>query len=847
MFDLSPYRGRTAKLSDYLLWGALVARGIVLNKDGAFQRTLMFRGPDLDSSSLTELMGMSSRLANALRRFGSGWCLHAEARRRPAPGYPDAVFVQGLAWLIDEERRVLFETAGARFETDYFLTLTFLPPPEKQARLESLLFEGGTSNAPAADYRALLARFAEETDQFRMAFGTLMPEARWLDDEATLGFLHDAVSDRRLTRLSVPPTPFHLAELLSDTPLVGGLAPKLGSHHLRILSVRSYVSASEPGLLDALNRLPVSYRWVTRFLPLSAEEARQDIERARKRWFSKRKGLMTLLREALFREESALQDNDAAAQAGDADAALQTLLGEGCGAGYATLTVTVAEDSEAAADEAVRLIRQTTDTLGFVTELETVNAVEAWLGSLPGQAYADVRRPLLLAPNLAHLLPTSAVWPGEAWNAHLDGPPLMLAATDGSTPFRLNLHAGDTGHTLVIGPTGAGKSVLIATLIAQWMRYENAQVFVFDTGRSCRAMVLGLGGVFFDPDAEGAGPAPGFQPLAEINQPQTRAWAESWLCDLIAGEGVKLTPELRLELGRALSVLAARPIRERTLSLLAAFVQDASLRGALQPFTHAGSLGGLLDQDFEVRSDADVTAFEVGSLLRQPRAARSVLPVIFRSLEARFDGRPSLLVLDEAWLYLKDTAFAAEIETWLKTLRKQNVAVIFASQALADVTRSPIAASVLENCPTRIFLPNDRAREAGTRAFYEAAGLNERQIDLVASAIPKRDYYVAGRAGCRRIELELGPATFAFAAAGKPEDQVLIDRILALHGPQGFAQAWLKAKGFGEAAAAIGRFEAVTKGGDASAPASLASQAQNDHTPTDQRPSGSVRPEEAAA
>ena len=847
MFDLSPYRGRTAKLSDYLLWGALVAPGIVLNKDGAFQRTLMFRGPDLDSASLTELMGMSSRLATSLRRFGSGWCLHAEARRRPAPGYPDAVFAGGLAWLIDEERRVLFETAGARFETDYFLTLTFLPPPEKQARLESLLFEGGTSNAPAADYRALLARFAEETDQFRMALGALMPEARWLDDEATLGFLHDAVSDRPLTRLSVPPTPFHLAELLSDTPLVGGLAPKLGSHHLRILSVRSYVSASEPGLLDALIRLPVSYRWVTRFLPLSTEEARQDIERARKRWFSKRKGLMTLLREALFREESALQDNDAAAQAGDADAALQTLLGEGCGAGYATLTITVAEDSEAAADEAVWLIRQTTDALGFVTELETVNAVEAWLGSLPGQAYADVRRPLLLAPNLAHLLPTSAVWPGEAWNAHLDGPPLMLAATDGSTPFRLNLHAGDTGHTLVIGPTGAGKSVLIATLIAQWMRYETAQVFVFDTGRSCRAMVLGLGGAFFDPDTEGVGPSPGFQPLAEINQPQARAWAEGWLCDLIAGEGVTLTPELRLELGRALSVLAARPVRERTLSLLAAFVQDASLRGALQPFTHAGSLGGLLDQDFEVRSDADVTAFEVGALLRQPRAARSVLPVIFRSLEARFDGRPSLLVLDEAWLYLKDTAFAAEIETWLKTLRKKNVAVIFASQALADVTRSPIAASVLENCPTRIFLPNDRAREAGTRAFYEAAGLNERQIDLVASAIPKRDYYIAGRAGCRRIELELGPATLAFAAAGKPEDQALIDRILAMHGPRGFAQAWLTARGLGEAGAAIGRFESVVQPVNGSAPAALVSQAQNDHSPTDQRPGGSVRPEEEAA
>lgn len=840
--DLSPYRRRMARLSDYLPWGALVAPGIVLNKDGAFQRTLAFRGPDLDSASLSGLMSASGRLAGALRRLGSGWCLHAEARRYPAPGYPDTDFRHGLAWLIDEERRLLFETAGVRFETAYYLTLTFLPPPEKEGRLEALLFEGGETAAPDTDYRARLARFTEETDQVRRALEPLMPEARWLGDGETLGFLHDAVSERRLDQLAVPETPFHLDALLTDTPLTGGLAPRLGARHLRVLSVRSFVSASEPGLLDALNRLPLAYRWVTRFLPLSPEEARREIERARRRWFSKRKGLATLLRETLFREEAALQDNDAANQAADADAALQTLLGEGGGAGYVTLTLTVAEPDPGAADEAIAMIRQVTDGLGFVTELESVNALEAWLGSLPGQAYADVRRPVLLTPNLAHLLPTSAVWPGAAWNDHLDGPPLMLAATDGATPFRLNLHAGDTGHTLVIGPTGAGKSVLLATLAAQWMRYEGAQAFVFDTGRSCRAMVLGLGGAFLDPEAEDPALAPGFQPLARIDEPAARAWTEGWLCDLIEAEGVPLTPELRLELGRALQLLAKRPVPERTLSLFAAFVQDASLRGALAPFTHAGPLGALLDQDQEQAGAADVTAFEVGALLRQPRAARAVLPVIFRSLAQRFDGRPTLLVLDEAWLYLKDTAFAAEIETWLKTLRKQNVAVIFASQALADVTRSPIAAAVLENCPTRIFLPNDRAREPATRAFYEAAGLNDRQVDLIAGAEPKRDYYIAGRAGSRRIELELGPATLAFAAAGRPEDQALIDRVLATSGTEAFARHWLIARGLPEAAAAIGRFEAAQIR-DASDATPAQFDPQTDNAPE----TSSTPPEEAAA
>src|SRR5690606_34956228 len=159
MLDLRPYQNRPAKLSDYLPWAALIAPGVVLNKDGAFQRTLSFRGPDLDSSTPSELMGASTRLNNALRRLGSGWCLHVEARRSPAPGYPEAEWPDALSWLIDEERRAVFERAGARFESRYFLTLTWLPPAERQGQLESVLFEGGEGPAQGVDYRHMLALF----------------------------------------------------------------------------------------------------------------------------------------------------------------------------------------------------------------------------------------------------------------------------------------------------------------------------------------------------------------------------------------------------------------------------------------------------------------------------------------------------------------------------------------------------------------------------------------------------------------------------------------------------------------------------------------------------------------
>lgn len=809
MFDLRPYGQSATRLSDYLPWAALIRPGIALNKDGAFQRTLEFRGADLDSATGAELVGAASRLNNALRRFGSGWCLHVEARRDSAPGYPEADWSSAAAWIIDEERRAVFESAGQRFESRYFLTFAWLPPAERQSKLENVLFEGGANaKAQGVDYGAALDRFIEETDTVASLLEAMLPKAAWLDDEATLSYLHDCVSDRP-HRVARPATPFHLDALLSDAPLLGGLAPRLGTRHLKIISVRSFVTETEPGLLDALNRMPVAYRWVTRFLPLDREEARREIEKIRKRWFSKRKGLMTLLREALFREEALLVDNDAANQAEDADLALQELGAEGVSAGYATLVIVVAEPSEAAAHDAVRQISQVADGLGFVTEVESVNAVEAWLGSLPGQAYADVRRPLLTSPSLSHLLPLSAVWAGPRHNAHLNAPSLMLTATDGSTPFRLDLHVGDVGHTMVVGPTGAGKSVLLATLAAQWLRFEaahpdGAQIYVFDKGRSARAMILALGGDFFDLGDEAA---LGLQPLAGIDDESERAWALDWLVGVLAGAGVTIDPELKGELWTALGVLASRPGQDRTLTLLSALIQNREVRAAVEPFTHSGPYGRLLDHDASTLRRAHVQAFEMDDLMRRPAAIGAVLGVLFHELDHRFDGRPTLLILDEAWLFLKDATFAAQIQDWLKTLRKRNVAVVFASQELADVEASAIASTIIEACHTRIFLPNDRAREPRSRAFYEALGLNGRQIDLIAEASPKRDYYLASREGCRLFELGLGPAALAFAAASRPEDQTLIDQTLTTYGQKGFAAAWLDAKGLRHAADAVRRFE----------------------------------------
>ncbi|MCD9026637.1 conjugal transfer protein TrbE [Luteimonas sp. BDR2-5] len=793
MLHLAEYRKRPALLADWLPWAGLVAPGVVLNKDGSFQRTARLRGPDLDSATEAELVSVSARLNNALRRLGSGWAIYVEAERHEAAGYPVSDFPEPLSWLVDEERRAAFEQVGAHFESRYFLTLQYLPPEDARARAASVLYEHAAKGG--ADWRERLAAFVAESDRLYDLLDGVMPALAWLDDAATLTYLHGCVSTRRHA-VAVPAVPFHLDALLADCPLSGGLAPVLGEAHLRTVTVRAFPTSTWPGVLDELNRLGFGYRWVTRFLCLDKAEAEKALARLRRQWFAKRKSVVALLRETLFQQESPLVDNDAANNATDADAALQELGSDAVAFGYVTATVTVLDRDADAADERRRQVERVIQGRGFVTVPETLNAVEAWLSSIPGNAYANVRQPIVSTLNLAHLMPVSAVWAGPERNAHLDGPPLLVCRTDGATPFRLSLHVGDVGHTLVVGPTGAGKSVLLATLLLQFRRYAGSRLFVFDMGRSLRAAILGLGGEHYDLGGEGLA----FQPLAGIDEAGYRGFAAEWVEERLRQEGVDVGLAEKDAVWSALGNLAGAPVEQRTLTGLSVLLQSNALRQALAPYVLGGAHGKLLDADRDALGSADVQGFEMEALTGSRAATLAVLRYLFARFEERFDGSPALLVLDEAWLFLDDPVFAARIRQWLKTLRKKNVAVVFATQSLADVQQSSIAPAIVESCASRIFLPNPQAMEPQVRAVYEGFGLNARQIELVATAQPKRDYYYQSRVGNRLFDLDLGPLALAFAGAATPADQRDIDRVLAEAGVPGFAGAWLRERGLGWAA-----------------------------------------------
>jgi type IV secretion/conjugal transfer VirB4 family ATPase len=820
---LREHRTKPQGLADLLGWLHLVGPGTVLQKNGSFLTGWSYRGPDLASATAAELNVLAAHLNEALLPYGDGWMFHIDFIRRPALGYaPAGAFPDAITRAIDEERRAAYLGERAHFVSESFLCATYLPPRQLYSRLAALFVAG--LDAGDAAWARVHAAFEAEAAQLERRLGTHLKIAR-LDSDGLLGHLHACLTglDHPIAApAGAPPHGAYLDAVLADQQLVGGWRPRIGRLALRAVAVHGFPHQSWSGILDFLGGLGFAFRASHRVIPLSQAAAARRIARVRLSWFKKRRGAASWLREmtggsegksaARERDDELFIDQDAAAMARDAaEAAAENAAGRVRFCLY-TPVILVSEADEAAADhEAAEVVKALNDR-GFAARIEDVNALEAFRGSLPGHGYANLCRPIVSTRNLADLLPATSIWPGLRHNPSplfpAGSPALLWAATTGATPFWLNLHDDDVGHTLVVGPTGAGKSTLLNLLIAQFLRYPRAQVFAFDVGYSGWLLAQAAGARHFDLVNE----AVELQPLAEIDRAGERLWALEWLEMVLTVNRVPVTPAARQALDLALQLLAAERPEHRRISDFLAQVQDRELVAGLEPYA-TGSLRHLLDAGRDdllaggrggaggrSGEDSPYQVFELKRLIdMDDRVLLPVLLHLFHRVEQRLEaGRPSLLVIEEAWLPLMKSAFAARIKQWLLTLRKQNAAVVLATQSLAQLWESPNRHVLLESCPTRILLPNAEAASPGHIGLYRDLGLNETEIRLIAHARRKRDYYVKSPRGSRLFELGLGPLALAFL--GTPEGMTLPDALaegralIAAHGP-GWPRHWLARRG----------------------------------------------------
>lgn len=808
MQKLKEFKSIKKGLPDLLNWAAVIEDGIVLNKDGSLTAGYFYKGKDLSSSSTQERNQVSAFMNAALSRLGSEWVLHQDAVRVEARGYPREVendFPDAITRLIDDERRASFSASSTHYESIYAFTLTYLPESIASSKFADLMFEnekGSKKESPANKaleaFKRGLSEFEDQSSSVlmleRMRGIPYTDESGDHINDQLLQYLHYCLTGLPHP-INLPPCPMYLDAVIGSHELSTGVVPMIEDNLIQIVAIDGFPQESYPGILNALDQVPMKYRWSTRFIFQDAVDAEKGLVNFRKKWEQKVRGFW----DQIFyskQTSSGRVNQDALEMVGQAESAISDVNSGLVKYGYYTSVVVITGKNREKIQDDARKAKKLINNLGFAARIETVNTVEAFLGSLPSHVVPNLRRPMLHTLHLSDLLPLTSVWAGQEYAPcpfyPLQSPPLLFAETDGSTPFRLNLHVGDVGHTLMIGPTGSGKSTALALIAAQFRRYPEATVFSFDKGNSIETLTRAVGGDHFNVSGSSDSPL-SFAPLSKISNPNELAWAEDWVCNLVELQSVALTPSMRAEIHRSLVVMA-QSTQPNTMTHLQITLQDRALKEAIEEYTMSGSLGEVLDAEEDNLEFGRWACFEIEELMqRGDRVKLPVLLYLFHMIERNMKGQPCLLLLDEAWLMLSHPVFKAKITEWLKVLRKINCSVVLATQSITDAENSGILDVLVESCPTKIFLANRDAMNKDNQKLYSKMGCNETEIINITHMIPKREYFIKGE-GSRVVSFAIGQIALAFVGVSAKPELKEVRELQANEGDR-WAFTWLKNRG----------------------------------------------------
>jgi type IV secretion system protein VirB4 len=647
------------------------------------------------------------------------------------------------------------------------------------------MLENGLTNK----LERLMARQERDPKTYRMA---------WFDDH--LAFLHECITGiAQRIRLPVVALPNGVDYILGSYSFLTGIRPQLNGKLIRVIAIETPPDVGTSfGMLEILNLLGVQFRWTTRWIARDPEKVKASVSVVASKWRQKIRGLAA----EMFNKPTKNVNRDAQDMADDAQVVLKDIDSGEVSYGFWTSTVILMDDDSKFMDATVAYLLKMIRNEGFSCRDEEVNCTEAFLGSIPGHGYENLRRPEIHSMNLADCLPLTSTWQGptenkcEFYKKFYDKqpvPPLFHGSASGGTPFRVVLHNGDIGHTGVFGPTGAGKSTLLGLIEASQFRYPDARVYAFDKGGSMLALCLASGGNhydFFDEKSDNSNSI-GFAPFAHIDRLADKIWAADYVETILLLHEIKVDIDTRSEINNAIELLATRPATMRSFTDLATLVQTREIRQVLGLYENQLA-GGMLNGRSDTITTNRFTVFEMEHLMEM--GEKHVVPVLlylFRMIERSLDGSPTLILLDEAWLMLTHPLFEEKIKEWLKVLRKANAAVIFSTQELQDVANSPIASTIFSACQTKILLPNAEAQSEENVKLYKMIGLTEREIELLKYATPKRDYFFTSPAGRRLFQLELGPIALAFIGASGIDDRNIIKGLHKTY-KEDWVKHWLK-------------------------------------------------------
>jgi type IV secretion system protein VirB4 len=791
LLPIGEFRDRSVGLADLLPYGIDLHDGIILNYDGSFTVIYSMRGPDISASSPYARQAHYFNFARAMNTLGEGWMVHTYLSRGKIDEYPlRGEFISRTAWLIEQERIQSHKINAPRYFNDIAIALTYAPVDERLRKAERLfrdndgdeplpgdealeVFENGLRTLEGLLKGPLRLMRLGKRDVFVTGEGAVA-----FDDR--LKFLVKRISgyDQETRAL---PSDASFREAVA-APVRTGPRLRVGDTAVAVISLDEIPERARTTLMRDLYAAPYVCDVVTRWIARDPENIRPELKIARKKLYRDRKGAFDrgpYVDEAKLSEASDVNDGLSAMSAGEAN-------------GYFSFAVVLRRPVNPAdgvkgeqeawneIDAAATKILGTLRRSGFTPRRETVNVFDAWLMTLPGMGFAQVRKGILGSRPFSYLSPLTSVWLGN-----LDAPcsfypsgstALTYAATEGDAPMAFNLHVGQVGHTLLVGGTGGGKSTLLAFLVAQHERYgPRSRRIVFDLNRSMKTLVTSMeGGVHVDLHDESIKLAP----FADIRTPGGIERAQAFLGFLLTVNGVDFQKHRR-DVYSSLRAMANGKTPPSMTALESSPYMKSEVREVIRQYTR-GHKGAILDGEADTFPDASTICIELEHIINLEDVFRKpILVALMNRIEQLFDGRPTLFIFDEAWAPLNDDVLARVIGEKIVTVRKANVAMVFGTQSLSQVRDHKLGPILLgDSVPTKIFTPNANARSEIQARLYLETGLEEWEIATIADA-RRGDYYVANSDGRRLVNFGMGPVTLAFVGTNDRDSLREIEKLVA--------------------------------------------------------------------
>lgn len=657
------------------------------------------------------------------------------------------------------------------FVNELYITLVLHPGRETGERAQALMRKLHAARRSGGEVDARLLRRLEDAArdlvQFLDRYG---PRRLSLYERNGLWFSEPLEMIRLILTGRAEPAPLtcgHLGEAAYTSRVIFGretleLRDVADTRFAGILAIKEYPATTRPGLWNGL--LDASFPFVVSqsFAFLSKPAARTVMERKQNQMVSAR--------------------DRAASQINGLSEALDDLVSNRFVMGEHHASVLVYGDDAASLAEHLSRARGVLADSGLVVAREDLGLEAAFWAQFPGNFSKRTRPAAVTSRNFAALAPFHAHPVGRRTDNHW-GEALAVLRTTAASPFHLNLHIGDLGHTFICGPSGSGKTVVQNFILAQLERFGVQQLFI-DKDRGAEIFVRASGGDYL---CLKAGEPTGLAPFRALEaSPANRAFLARLTRALVDRPGETLTVAEVRAIDDGVRALEALPEAQRSLGALRSLLGqgDAGGIGArLERWTQGGPLGWVFDNAQDaVCLNARLIGFDITTILDDAEVRAPVMLYLLHRISERVDGRRLVLDIDEFWKALGDAAFTDLAQNGLKTWRKQNAVMVFGTQSPSDALASPIAPAILEQCATKIFLPNAHGQ---ARDYVEGFGLTQTEFRLIRDELTPESRRFLIKQGHASVVVELDLAGLDDALAilsGRAETVALLDRLRAEHG-----------------------------------------------------------------